>query len=60
MAGKPTTQIAQQSKTKNYTVKPGDSLYTIAGKNMAKVEQIKQLNGLKSDTIHPGQVLKIV
>jgi len=41
-------------------VKPGDSLYTIAGKNMAKVEQIKQLNGLKSDTIHPGQVLKIV
>lgn len=58
IADKPTTQVAQ-TKTKNYTVKPGDSLYTIAGKNMAKVEQIKQLNGLKSNTIRPGQVLKI-
>lgn len=46
--------------TKTYTVKAGDTLYNIAGKDMKKVAQIKQLNGLKSDTINPGQVLKLV
>lgn len=58
MAGKPTTQIAQV-KTKNYTVKDDDTLWSIAGKKMFVVNQIKALNGLKSDTIHPGQTLKI-
>ena len=57
-AGKKPTQVAQV-KTKNYTVKPGDSLYAIAGKNMAKVEQIKKLNNLKSNVIRPGQKLNI-
>ncbi len=53
-------QMVASTKTKEYTVKDGDTLYAIAGKNMKKVEQIKQLNGLKSDVIKPGQVLKIV
>ena len=58
MAGVKPTQVAQV-KTKNYTVKDDDTLWSIAGKKMSVVNQIKALNGLKSDTIHPGQTLKI-
>lgn len=46
-------------KLKNYTVKDDDTLWSIAGKKMSVVNQIKALNGLKSDTIRPGQTLKI-
>ena len=52
------TQVAQV-KTKDHIVTDGESLWTIAGKNMDKVNQIKALNGLKSDVIRPGQTLKI-
>lgn len=58
MAGEKPTQVAQV-KTKNYIVKDDDTLWGIAGKKMSVVNQIKALNGLKSDTIHPGQTLKI-
>lgn len=58
LAGKKPTQVAQV-KTKDYTVKDDDTLWSIAGKKMSVVNQIKALNGLKSDTIHPGQTLKI-
>ena len=47
---------------KTYTVVKGDSLWAIAQKLMgsgAKWKQIYDLNGLKSDVIYPGQVLKI-
>ncbi len=43
-----------------YTVKPGDSLSKIALKHHTKVGLIKRLNLLKSDTIYPGQKLKIL
>ena len=56
--GTQATQVASV-KTKNYTVKDGESLWSIAGKKMSVVNQIKALNGLKSDTIYPGQTLKI-
>ena len=56
--GTQATQVAAV-KTKNYTVKDGESLWSIAGKKMSVVNQIKALNGLKSDTIKPGQTLKI-
>lgn len=56
--GTQATQVAAV-KTKNYTVKDKDTLWKIAGKKMSKVQQIKKLNGLKSDSIKPGQILKI-
>lgn len=45
-----------------YTVKKGDSLWAIAAKqlgNGSRYKEIKALNGLKSDTIYAGQVLKL-
>ena len=43
-----------------YTVKSGDSLYTIAKKYPGvSAENIKQANGLTSNNIRPGQRLKI-
>ncbi|MCA1032096.1 LysM peptidoglycan-binding domain-containing protein [Bacillus timonensis] len=42
-----------------YTVKQGDTLWRISRNFQVTVEQIKQLNGLTSNIIYPGQVLKI-
>jgi 3D (Asp-Asp-Asp) domain-containing protein len=42
-----------------YTVKSGDSLYRIAHTYKISINNLKQWNNLKSDTIQPKQVLKI-
>lgn len=50
------------SGTKEYTVKSGDSLWAIAASqlgNGSRYNEIKTMNGLKNDTIHAGQVLKL-
>lgn len=47
---------------RTYTVRKGDSLWTIAAKQLgsgSRYTEIKALNGLTSDTIHAGQVLKL-
>jgi outer membrane protein OmpA-like peptidoglycan-associated protein len=54
---------AEQSTTDNtnqvYVVQPNDNLYNIALKHGTTVENIIELNGLKSETIQPGQTLRI-
>lgn len=50
---------AVPSSTKSYKVKAGDTLWTIAKKFKTTVTKIKNLNGLKSDTIVVDQKLKI-
>lgn len=42
-----------------YQVKPGDTLYSLAQKNGLSVKELKSLNGLKSDVIKVGQILKV-
>ena len=42
-----------------YKVKKGDTLGKIASRNHTSVAKIKKWNGLRSDNIRPGQVLKI-
>ncbi|MDD4775537.1 MAG: LysM peptidoglycan-binding domain-containing protein, partial [Syntrophomonas sp.] len=43
----------------SYVVKSGDCLWNIASANGLTVDQIKQLNGLGSDSLQIGQVLKL-
>lgn len=50
------------AKTKTYTVKAGDSLWAIADKELgdgSRYNEIKTMNGLKDNTIHKGQTLKL-
>lgn len=57
-----TVKGSSAAATKSYTVKSGDSLWGIAAKqlgNGSRYKEIKTLNGLSSDTIHAGQVLKL-
>lgn len=50
------------SGSRTYTVKQGDSLWAIAEKQLgdgSRYNEIKALNGLKSNVINKGQVLKL-
>lgn len=54
------TVITNQNGNKLYTVQPGDTLWHISKKfEGLTIEKIKELNGLKSDRLTPGQKLKI-
>lgn len=56
----PTTGfIETPTTTTTYTVKPGDTLYSIAGRYNTTVNNIKQLNNLSSNILSVGQQLLI-
>lgn len=55
----PGTKKFVAPKYRTYKVKSGDSLSTIAAKYHTTVSKIKKANGLRSDLIRIGQVLKI-
>ena len=47
------------SDSGHYTVQYGDSLWMIAVKYGVPVNDLKEINGLGTDTVYPGQMLKI-
>lgn len=56
----PPHETEQQDTT--YIIKSGDTLWGIAERylgNGSKYSELKSLNGLTSDTIYPGQTIKI-
>ncbi|XBG81999.1 LysM peptidoglycan-binding domain-containing protein [Enterococcus cecorum] len=54
-----TSSNTSTSTSKTYTVASGDSLWAIANKHGLSVSQLKNMNGLTSDVIYPGQTLKV-
>ena len=55
-----TTRTTKNVKnTDTYTVKSGDSLYSIASKNNTTVAKIKSLNNLTSNKIQAGQKIRL-
>ncbi|WP_328803162.1 LysM peptidoglycan-binding domain-containing protein [Ruoffia halotolerans] len=55
----PTNNDASANTSGSYSVKAGDGLYRIAVNHGMSLNQLKALNGLSSNLIHPGQVLKV-
>jgi peptidoglycan/xylan/chitin deacetylase (PgdA/CDA1 family) len=55
----PTKIIIPESGTVDYTVVPGDTLWSIAQRADLTVAKIKQWNNLTSDNIFVGQILKL-
>lgn len=49
----------QNNNQKTYTVKSGDTLSQIAKDNNATVDDLKKLNNLDTNLIHPNQQLKV-
>src|SRR5699024_7513076 len=55
----PTNNGGSTNTSGSYSVKAGDGLYRIAVNHGMSLNQLKALNGLSSNLIHPGQVLKV-
>ncbi|MBK8803513.1 MAG: LysM peptidoglycan-binding domain-containing protein [Fibrobacteres bacterium] len=58
----PVRQVASPAapvRTVSYTVRPGDSLYSIARSRSTTVDTLMQLNGLTQSSLKPGQVIRV-
>ena len=55
----PASSTSITSSEKMYTVKSGDSLWSISKSNNTSIKKLKQANQLTSNTIKPGQSLVI-
>nr|WP_099048756.1 LysM peptidoglycan-binding domain-containing protein [Listeria fleischmannii] len=53
------TSSNTSTSTATYTVKKGDTLWSIASKNKVSLPQLKTLNKLTNNTIYVGQKLKL-
>ena len=51
--------VSQTQQYITYTVRPGDTLWLLANRYGTTVDAIKRLNGLRSDNLSIGQVLRI-
>lgn len=57
----PVAKMAQASRvrTVSYTVRQGDSLYSIARARATTVDTLMHINGLKRAVLKPGQVILV-
>lgn len=53
------TPVDRTIRTTRYTVRPGDTLYSIARAMSTTVDTLKQLNGLSKGDIRVGQIIKV-
>ncbi|MBM7577895.1 LysM peptidoglycan-binding and 3D domain-containing protein [Jeotgalibacillus terrae] len=53
------TGAAASASAADYSVKKGDTLWSISQNNNVTVEQIQEWNNLSSDLIYPAQTLKV-
>lgn len=53
------TEVRSSEALASYSVQNGDTLYTISQKINVSTTELKKWNNLKSDTIFPGDVLKL-
>lgn len=53
------TSILNHSTEQTYTVQAGDTLYAISQKFNSTIDQIKELNNLKSNSLNVGQTIKL-
>lgn len=53
------SEFVSEDENEIYTVKAGDSLYSIANRFNTTVDELKSLNNLSSNVLNVGQLLKI-
>ena len=52
-------RTASRTAEISYTVRSGDSLWTIARRHQTTVNELRQVNGLQGSTIYAGQILEV-
>ena len=55
----PSNQQGQENSQANVTVKKGEYLYLIARRHGLTIDELKSLNGLKTNVLYTGQVLRV-